>query len=69
MCLAESPSVCAARLDADHLVITILLGMKRYPVAFSADRAFRLVPLLLCKGLFLWLFQNNVLFKYLTDNK
>lgn len=49
MCLAESPSVCVARLDVDHPVITILLGMKCYTVAFSADRALRLVPLLLCK--------------------
>lgn len=68
MRLARSPSVSAAGLDADHLVNTVLLGLKHCPVAFTADRALRLVPLLLRKGLFLWLFQNNALFKYLTDN-
>lgn len=67
MCLAKSRSVSAARLDADHVVNTVLPRMKHCLVAFTADPASRLVPPLLCKGLLLWLFQNNALFKYLTD--
>lgn len=50
MLLAKSPSVSAARMDADHLVNTLVLGMKHCPVAFTADRAFRLVLPLYGKG-------------------
>ena len=67
--LGWEPMCFAARLDTDHLVNTVLPGMKHCCMVFTADRAFRLVPPLFCKGLFLWLFQNNALFKYLRDNK